>query len=672
MIKLSIYLALGIIIGNFFQIKWKTILFITLVLLLVLFMLMQLLKRKYDLSYLLGLIICCCTISSGLLTVSFHDHRNFPNHYTNKIPHITDSIVSITFRVREHLKPGLYHHKYIIDLIRIDQNKLNGRVLLNIEKDSISNIMQVGQKGFMTATLLDINKPLNPSQFDYSAYLAKKYIYHQATVAPEAIYKVAANRQSLLGYAAALRQNIHMKLKNYDFREDELSIMNALLLGQRQDISKEVYTSYVQAGAIHILAVSGLHIGIILLILQRLFKFLDYLKNGKFMRMLFILIFLWSYAVVAGLSASIVRAVTMFTVFAIAMNLKRPTNVYNTIAISIFFLLLFKPNFLFDVGFQLSYMAVLAIVTIEPLLAGLWRPGIKPIKFFWRVLTVTFAAQLGVFPISLFYFHQFPGLFFLSNLVIIPLLGIILGSGFLIIILASINILPLWMAWLYSWVIRTLNAFVNWVSDQEAAVFQNISFSLSDLIFSYIMIALILIIIFRRSIRAISISLALVLVFQAFLIFDKKMNSGRSFIVFHKSRASIIGFEKQKLLSVHADMDHNLIEKEKFLINYWVDRDLRIINSDSIHDFYLFDRHKLLVVDSLGVYNINQLKPNMILLRNSPKINFRRLVDSVNPELVIIDGSNYKSYQERWVRTCESKKIPFHQTGEKGAYIYRY
>ena len=168
----------------------------------------------------------------------------------------------------------------------------------------------------------------------------------------------------------------------------------------------------------------------------------------------------------------------MFTVIAIAMNLKRPSNIYNTLAISMFFLLLFKPLLLFDVGFQMSYIAVLAIVSIQPLIIKVWTPKYKLVNYFWNIFTVTIAAQIGVLPISLYYFHQFPGLFFVSNLVILPFLGLILGLGFIVIILASLKILPQFVADIYGGLISLMNHFIEWVSQQESFLFKDISFGI--------------------------------------------------------------------------------------------------------------------------------------------------------------------------------------------------
>src|SRR5690606_24095560 len=250
-------------------------------------------------------------------------------------------------------------------------------------------------------------------------------------------------------------------------------IINALLLGQRQDIPEEVYNNYTSAGAIHILAVSGLHVGIILLLINFILNPLENLKNGQFIKLILILLLLWSFAIIAGLSASVVRAVTMFSFVAYAMHIKRATNIYNILAISMFFLLLFKPSFLFDVGFQLSYIAVFAIVWIQPVLYKWWTPKLRPVNNLWQLFTVTIAAQIGVIPLSLYYFHQFPGLFFVSNLVIIPFLGIILGLGLLVIILALLNILPDLIADFYGSMISTMNNFIGWIARQEDFLFRD-------------------------------------------------------------------------------------------------------------------------------------------------------------------------------------------------------
>jgi len=513
---------------------------------------------------------------------------------------------------------------------------------------------------------------LNPYQFDYKNYLKRQNIYCQLYATNNELLEISKHKHTIYGFAARLREHIQSKLKEYKFSNAEYAIISALLLGQRQDISKEIYESYSQAGAIHILAVSGLHVGIVLMLLNYLLKPLEFINRGRYLKMIVIVILLWCFAIVAGLSASVTRAVTMFTIIAIAMHLKRPTNIYNTLAISAFALLLFKPNFLFDVGFQLSYMAVLAIVSIQPLLYKLYHPKYKIDDFFWKIFTVTLAAQFGVIPLSLYYFHQFPGLFFLSNLVIIPFLGIILGLGIIIIILASFNSLPTFLTDFYSLIISTMNNFVQWISNQETFLLQNIPFNLTQVILSYMFIVLTLSTIIKKPFKSLRLLLFIIIIGQLYFIYDSQINRTQEFIIFHKSRYTLLGFKANDTLKVHHNLNDSILNLDKTITNYKVGSRIKTVHSDSIQNVYQIDTKMLLVVDSLGVYKSLSFKPNFILLRNSPKINLKRLIDSIQPELIICDGSNYTSYQNRWQVTCEAKKIPFHKTSEKGAFIFKY
>jgi competence protein ComEC len=451
-----------------------------------------------------------------------------------------------------------------------------------------------------------------------------------------------------------------------------LAIINALLLGQRQDISEEIYTSYTNAGAIHILAISGLHIGIILLILQHIFKPVEHLKHGKFLNTILIVGILWSFAIIAGLSASVTRAVTMFSIVAIAMNLKRLTNIYNTLAISMFTILLFKPLFLFDVGFQLSYLAVFSIVSIDPLLYKLWKTNYWLPDKLWHTLTVTISAQLGIIPLSLYYFHQFPSLFFLSNLVIIPLLGIILGYGIFLILLAVLNILPQFAATIYGYIISLMNCFVEWISAQESFLFKDIPFNILYVFVSYICIMTLIRFHIKRHYASLKLFLIAILIGQCTIIYTTYEIPTNKFIVFHKNKHSLLGNTFNNKISIASDFDSITETKNKITKDYTIGNHIKTIEKDSFQLVYLLDNKKVLVIDSLGIYNIKSFQPDYVLLRQSPQINLNRLIDSIKPKHIIADGSNYKSYVAHWETVCKKRKIPFHQTSKKGAFIIEY
>ena len=669
-IKFTLYLVLGILFGYYYPIDVSVSVSICLLLTLALGVTYFINKNSIKKTIVFGTLTFITFFFIGILTTTFHNQQNHLQHYTKKISDEFSSNLNITFKVREVLKAGNYHDKYVINFKSIEGIDVTGKSLLNVQKDSTKTSLKVDDVVLTKTIIRDLIPPLNPNQFDYKDYLQKKHIYHQLYTTSAELLILKREKNSAFGLAAQLRETINLKLKKYNFKPDELSIINALILGQRQDISKEIYDSYTQAGAIHILAVSGLHVGIVLLILNFLFKPIERFKHGTIIKTIIIVILLWCFAVIAGLSASVTRAVTMFSIVAIGMNYKRQTNIYNTLAISMFVLLLFKPNFLFDVGFQMSYLAVFSIVWIQPLLYKLWSPKLFLVDKFWQIFTVTIAAQLGVFPISLFYFHQFPSLFFISNLVIIPFLGTILGLGILIIVLVLLNSLPQFLASTFGYVISLMNDFVTFISKQEAFLFKHISFGILSVISSYILIIAIVKLYQKISFKYVSFALLSIALFISVLIFNEFNVSTSEFLIFHKSRYSIIGIKQNKNLILHHNLDSLFYLNDNLVVNYKVGNSIKDIKTDSIKSIYKINDKLLLVVDSLGAYRTS-FKPDYVLLRNSPKINLNKLIDHLQPDLIIADGSNYKTYQERWLETCLKKELPFYQTSKKGALIIK-
>lgn len=671
-IKLTTCLVTGILISHLFNIPLDVSAYITTSFFVALLLFYFIAKKQFIKTSWFGLSSFLTMISVGVLIVNLHNEKNFSNHYTNQVSIENDSLKTITFRVRDLLKSGNFNDKYIIDLLEIDGKKVNGKSLLNIQKDSLQTALKVDEIFISKTAFKNVAHPLNPHQFNYKSYLEKKYIYHQLFTSNLSLLKINSETHTLFGLANNIRNYINSKLKRYNFKPNELAIINALLLGQRQDISKAIYSNYTNAGAIHILAVSGLHVGVILIILSFVFKPIESFKHGKLIKTILLVVTLWCFALIAGLSASVTRAVTMFSIVTIAINLKRPTNIYNTLAISMFTILLFKPMLLFDVGFQLSYLAVFAIVTVDPLIYKWWKPKSKITDFYWHTFTITLSAQLGVVPISLYYFHQFPSLFFVSNLVIIPFLGLILGLGILIIVLALLNLLPQFIADTYGRIIGFMNDFVGWISKQESFLLNDIAFSLLYVLISYLVIIHLIKLLKKWHYSNLKYVLISIVIFQSLIIYTNYYKPTKEFIIFHKSRYSLIGNSIHNKMIMADDLDSLSKAKNNIIRDYTVGNYIDVIETDSLQSIYLLNNKKLLIIDSLGVYNIKSFEPDYLLLRQSPKINLNRLIDSIKPKYIIADGSNYKSYIDTWETICKKRKLPFHQTGKKGAFIIEY
>jgi competence protein ComEC len=602
----------------------------------------------------------------GVSATYFSNAINYNNYYQHSLKDTS----TVVLKVDKVLKSGYYHDKYEVEVTQVDAIKSKGKVLLNVTKDSAIAALKVDELFVVKSSFQEINSSLNPHQFDYKNYLERQGIHQQLFLETHQIKSIGFQDFSLLGISAKVRDQIQESLIKYNFKADELAVINALLLGQRQDISKELISDYSNAGAIHILAVSGLHVGIILLILSWIFKPLERLKNGKIIKTILVVLFLWMFAFVAGLSASVVRAVTMFTFLSVGLTFKRKNMIEFSLISSMFFLLVVKPMFLFDVGFQLSYLAVFGIIWVQPKLYKIYTPRFKIVDKFWQLITVSFAAQMGILPLSLFYFHQFPSLFLLSNLVIIPFLGAILIGGIVIISLSLLGFLPQFLASLYGFVISLMNNFVGWISLQEQFLWKEISMSFLLMLSFYFLIIFGTRFLIDTSAKKLIYFLISIVMIQSVVVLEThQKKTKKEFIVFHKSRNSVIGIRVGEQLLIHHDLDTLAIQKSNFITSYSIGENVDQVFKNTIPAVFEFEKEQILIVDSLGVYQLKGLRNPIVVLQYSPKLNLERLIKTIKPKQIIADGNNYKTYVNRWKVICEKQKTPFYYTGKNGAFV---
>ncbi len=666
-IHFTLFLVTGILLGYYFDFSMIILLIFVVACIAVLFYLNYKARSSFSQPVLFSIFTAIGFLCIGMISIQLQDPKYQKTHYLNNyIPnnHITIKIISV-------LKSNKYYQKYEAKIIRVDTIKTKGIILLNIPRQNLKDTLKVDDVFLTFHPLQEIKKALNPNEFDYREFLKKKGINRQLTIKNGEYILLDEGKRSLKGYASFFRSKINKALHQYDFSQKELSIINAILLGQRNDISKDLFESYKNAGAIHILAVSGLHIGIILLLLNLLFKPLEKLKKGKIIKLILVIFCLWVYAFLAGMSASVIRAVTMFTAIAIGWISNRPSSVKNSLIVSFFFLLLIHPLFLFDVGFQLSYTAVFSIVLMQPLLAQLWNPKWRLVKYFWQLLTVSFAAQIGILPLSLYYFHQFPGLFFVSSLVIIPFLGIIIGFGILTITLALFQILPIFLADTYGFIISQMNNFVDLIAQQESFIFQNIYFSFILMIAFYILLISILNYAMDHSPKKLSLIFISVVIIQLSFIYEKFYDQKTNeWIVFHQVKKTLLAVKKQKKICFYHTLD-SLETQENRIINSYLSNIFldKKIKQDALKNVNKFNNKITLIIDSLGVYSDIKILPETVILTQSPKINLNRLIEVMQPKLIIADGSNYKSYTNRWEETCKKKHVSFYSTSKNGAFV---
>lgn len=615
---------------------------------------------------LFGVIAFLSIFIFGAWVYQLHQPFNHKNHYINETFKAEKN--SFQLKIKSQLKPDLYNEKYTASILAIDNKEVRGDVLLLLPKDTLDFQLAVDDLIFLTTQFQELPTPKNPHQFDYASYLNQLGIYHQLRIKKDEIILKKKGKTTLKGMAFELRKHINSRLTENGFSGNPLALINALLLGQRQELSQEVYSDFAAAGAVHILAVSGLHVGIIMLILQFVFKPLERMRSGKSIKICCVVICLWMFAVIAGLSPSVLRAVTMFSFLAYAMESNRETSTFNTLLASAFLLLTFNPNLLFHIGFQMSYLAVFAIIWINPMFQKHYKPKTIIERKLWEIFTVSCSAQLGVSFLSIYYFNHFPGLFFVTNLVVLPFLGLILGFGILVILLATFKALPHFMIDVYTALLDGLVYFINWTASQKSFYFDGITFSKLQVILLYFLAITFLLMLQKFSGKRLIYVLTTLICLQVVFILNKRETAHQEFVVFHKSRNSIFGFKNGNQLNLFSNLDAEQINKETLIKNYKTKLKIKQFTTDTLRDAFVYNQITILIIDSLSVYPSVQDGVDLVVLRNSPRVHLERMIDSLKPKKIIADGSNYITYVNRWRETAQKRKLPFHHTGKEGAF----
>jgi competence protein ComEC len=613
-----------------------------------------------------GWLVALLSIALGFSTAAFHQDSRSRLHYSN----LTEDQVAYHFKLNLHekLKSTKKNQRYVAIIKSINHRKSQGTILLNIRHSPQNTNIPIGSHLAVDGLLYHNKAPFNPNQFDYSSYLENQQIYAQIYTSWPKL-KIIRTENTIWSKFSNFRTKIIDNLKHSNFNETELAVMIALLLGQQQDIDPETLQEYQLAGAVHILSVSGLHVGFIMLFINFLLKPIPNTSRNAYIKLLIIVLALWSYGILAGLAPSVVRSVTMFSFVAVGQHLRRSVNVYHSLLVSVLLILSWKPSFLFDVGFQLSYLALFFILWLQPLIADFWQPKNKITRYIWDILTVSLAAQLGTLPLSIYYFHQFPGLFFVTNVLVLPLLGIIMVVGLVAVIIGCFGIVPKFVIVPLTMMIAIQNKCIGWVASWDAFVFKNIGFTAAMLWTSYLVIIALGLWLQKPIYKKVVLAMVSVLLLQIVCLHNKWQSTNtQEMIVYHQKKSTMITERKNnKVILFGNDSIQNTIAKNQILQSYLTANFAKLTKRENLQNLYYFNTKKILLIDSSATVPL-LIKPDIVILVNSPKINLERYLSAYTPKQIVADGSNYKSYIRLWKATCHKAKIPFHITNEKGFY----
>ncbi|WP_294538454.1 ComEC/Rec2 family competence protein [uncultured Bacteroides sp.] len=347
---------------------------------------------------------------------------------------------------------------------------VNKQAILYFQRDSLSSRLQMGEELWVRSRISPPVSARNFDEFDYARYLKRKGISGTGFVASghwqfsECRKEKEGIATVLYRLAASYRTQIENLYRRLGIEGDELAVLSALTLGDKTDLSESVRESYSVAGVSHVLALSGLHIGLLYALAFFLLRpLLLGGQSGRVLRSLLLILLLWLFAFFTGLSPSVVRSAAMFSIWALADLCGRQSFSLNTLALTAWLMLLVRPVWLFDVGFQLSFAAVLSILLFQPFLYRLCPVRHRAGTYLWGLVSVSVAAQLGTAPLVLFYFSRFSTHFLLTNLLVVPLVTLILYAAVVLLLLTPMGGLQAVAAVGLEKMLRMLNLLVRWV-----------------------------------------------------------------------------------------------------------------------------------------------------------------------------------------------------------------
>ena len=541
-----------------------------------------------------------------------------------------------------------------------------------------------GDVVFFESRLQAHKKPLNPGQFDYGDYLKKNGIagtvyFHKQVSAN----RPSGNNRNLTMLFANIQNYCVRTFAQAGLAPRELGVASALILGERSLILPDTKAAFATAGAVHILAVSGLHVGIIYLFVIGLFTKILPKRRWRLVNLILTIILLWIYAGITGFSPSVLRAATMFSFIAVGKHCGVRSNVYNMLAASAFVLVVLNPQIISEVGFQLSYLAVLGISIFFKPIYRIFIFKYWITDKIWSLIVVSFAAQLATFPLSIYYFSQFPNLFLITNLVVIPAAMLALYAGLLFVILNLVPFFGAIVGMILNWTLICLNDFIDWVSKLSIALSDNLHFGVGVVILVYFLIYSL--VKFYQDPRKWNLwRPLLILIILTSLWVNRKIavantvgltvleGSNESLLVLQRGRDGVV---------FTSDTSANQIAKNDYFISGFCDK-VGIDNLEWKEYSSDFESANLSVQSGIISFNgalvaypfagerhpsYDDLKPNFTIISNMQTDDELNLE---NPETIYVIDSSVPTYRRKQIMAILLKnQIPFWDMNYQGAFF---
>lgn len=571
----------------------------------------------------------------------------------------------------------------------------NGKSLLYFGlSDSLAFNLQYGSMLIVSVVPQQVAQSGNPYQFDYKRYLSDRGVAFTSYVKAGNWAQLGNEGTYIKKLALQLRDKLVVLFKENSLKDDELAVASALTLGYQDLLDDELRQVYSSSGAMHILSVSGLHVGILYVLLSFVLSFLNKRTLTRALKASILLVFLWFFALLTGLPPCVQRSALMFSFVVVGDFFNRKSNVYNTLAASAFVLLVANPYNLLDIGFQLSYLAVVSIVFFYPYVYRLVFVKNWMLDKVWSLIAVSIAAQFGTFSICLFYFSQFPNYFLLGNLIAIPLSTIALYLSVLLIVVSPFPVIAGFVGKIFSLSVSALNHGLEFVDKLPYSVTEGIHISAMQMFVVVGLIILLSIYLLSKRVGYLFSGLVLIIVFLGLNFASIYENSkANEMVVFNINKKSLVSFRVSNQL-MFIDTDTSKVAfSEKY--NFFVKGYISAVGANktygvlkpSMNDSVAIKNGFLQTANRYGITFISYLNKTIAISFERTldkmvgdshvavdylvinKYYPRKALDFIDPKFVILDSSASKRTIDEVSLACKLRNIPFHITSSQGAFI---
>jgi competence protein ComEC len=635
----------------------------------------------------LFVLFTCCGI--GVFLFQVHKNQGIP---TRILRH--SQALKIRITSSPQIRSNSVKAEAEIEAIQVGKKWISCKagMLCRFERTAATSELQYGDQLLICETAKPVKAPSNPGEFDYRQWLARKQIFLQTYIRDHNWKRIASDQGNpLIAWATQIRKKCVHRFYAVGWQERESAVASALILGATDQLEPQLIQAYSVSGVLHVLSVSGLHVSIVFLIFGKILTPLTRSKKGNYTRVVLLLVLIWLYALITGLSPAVLRAACMISFVIAGQALKKQGQTFNLLCASAFFLLAINPQLLFDIGFQLSFLAVAGIVLCNPLVENLYAPQFRITRHIWQLTSVSLTAQAATLPLTLFYFRQFPLYFLPANLLLIPLSTIAMYAGIAFLCFAPVPFLGDGLSWLANHLFWLLNEAVLRTEQLPAASINTSVWSIAELVLLILIIVGSFYCLLQKNIRMVYVVALSLLVLSGCIGWKRQQQNKQQQIIVHSlNNATAISFidgTKQILLTDStAYQSTNTIEVHCLAAEpvFGCENDTLMIWNDSLeyHPKQTIGNNlriasMLVQFGNWRMVQINRgnaqatfVSAQAILLCRNTTCNLERALEETGASMVIVDGSNSAKVVARWEKICLKQHIQFVNVKENGAFTH--